>query len=167
MDNLFSNNLPGSRPSPHERWKTLYEQSISFQTFGIPVEPPYIDMDSIPAIAELDSEANNQAKQELLNFCHTLLRTRHQSLYMHINNIEQATAMKILHAANKISKKFLDKAVEHIEKVQNEVQENGAYEAIRDMEDGQLRPYLLAVAVKMAKLADVPEFNARANKNFY
>lgn len=66
MENLFSNNMQRSRPSPHERWRTLYEQSISFQTFGIPVEPPYIDMDSIPAIAELNSEANNQAKQELL-----------------------------------------------------------------------------------------------------
>ena len=80
MENLFSNNMQRSRPSPHERWRTLYEQSISFQTFGIPVEPPYIDMDSIPAIAELDSEANNQAKQELLNFCHTLLCTRHQKV---------------------------------------------------------------------------------------
>ena len=159
MDNLFSSvSTSTATTPPHERWKTLYEQSISFQTFGIPVEPPYIDMDSIPTIAELDSEANNQAKQELLNFCHTLLRTRHQNLYMHIDNIEQATAITILYEANKISGKFLAKAVEHIESVKTEVQENDKYEAIRDMAEEKLKPYLLAVAVKMAKFVDLPVF---------
>ena len=28
MENLFRNTMQRSRPSPHERWKTLYEQSI-------------------------------------------------------------------------------------------------------------------------------------------
>ena len=96
MYNLFSNNMPCSRPSPHERWKTLYEQSISFQTFGIPVEPPYVDMDSIPAIAELDSKANNQANQELLHCCNNLLRSQHQELYEHIEHLDKETANEIL-----------------------------------------------------------------------
>ena len=67
-------------------------------------------------------------------------------------------AITILYEANKISGKFLAKAVEHIESVKKEVQENDEYEAIRDMAEEKLKPYLLAVAVKMAKFVDLPVF---------
>ena len=87
----------------------------------------------------------------------------HLNLYMHIDKIEQATAITILYEANKISTKFLAKAVEHIESVKKEVQENDEYEAIRDMAEEKLKPYLLAVAVKMAKFVDVPEFKIEIN----
>jgi hypothetical protein len=82
---------------------------------------------------------------------------------MHIDNIEQATAITILYEANKISGKFLAKAVKHIESVKKEVQENDEYEAIRDMAEEKLKPYLLAVAVKMAKFVDLPEFKIEIN----
>ena len=53
--------------------------------------------------------------------------------------------------------------VEHIESVKKEVQENDEYEAIRDMAEEKLKPYLLAVAVKMAKFVDLPEFKIEIN----
>ena len=64
-----------------------------------------------------------------------LLRTRHQQLYMHTDHIEHATASTILYTVNNISRKFLSKAVENIESVKKEVQENDEYEVIRDMEE--------------------------------
>ena len=43
-----------SRLYTHKRWKTLSDQALSFKTFGIAVEPPYVSMDKIPDLAELD-----------------------------------------------------------------------------------------------------------------
>ena len=53
---------------------------------------------------------------------------------MHIEHIEYATASTILYEVNNICKKFLSKAVENIENIQKEVQENNEYKAIQDME---------------------------------
>ena len=141
----------------------LAESNIIYETFGINVVPAYMDIAEIPTLHEASDEQDKQSKQQLLKFCHTLLRTRHQQLYMHIDHIEHATASTILYEVNNISKKFLSKAVENIESVKKEVQENDEYEAIRDMEEEKLKPYLLAVAVKMAKFVDLPEFKIEIN----
>jgi hypothetical protein len=151
MDNLFSNNTTRSRPYPHERWKTLYDQAISFQTFCISVEPPHVSMDGIPALAELDGKANNQAKQELLQFCNNLLRSRHQELYEHIEHLDKETADQILLEVWNIHYQFLTKAVENIDQIEKEFQENALYEAIRGNEEAMVKPYLLGVAVNSAK----------------
>ena len=98
----------------------LAESNIIYETFGINVVPAYMDIAEIPTLHEASDEQDKQSKQQLLTFCHTLLRTRHQQLYMHIEHIEYATASTILYEVNNICKKFLSKAVENIENIQKE-----------------------------------------------
>ena len=121
MDDLFGPVSTSTATTPENRWKTLAESNIIYETFGINVVPAYMEIGDIPTLHEANAAQDEQAKQQLLNFCNTLLRTRHQNLYMHIDNIEQATAITILYEANKISTKFLAKAVEHITSVKKAV----------------------------------------------
>ena len=53
-------------------------------------------MDGIPDLAELNTEEKVKAKQELLQFCNNLLRSRHQELYAHIEHLDKVTADQIL-----------------------------------------------------------------------
>ena len=80
----------------------LTESNIIYETFGINVVPAYMDIAEIPTLHEASDEQDKQSKQQLLTFCHTLLRTRHQQLYMHIEHIEYATASTILYKVNNI-----------------------------------------------------------------
>ena len=80
----------------------LTESNIIYETFGINVVPAYMDIAEIPTLHEASDEQDKQSKQQLLTFCHTLLRTRHQQLYMHIEHIEYATASTILYEVNNI-----------------------------------------------------------------
>ena len=88
--------------TPDNRWKMLTESNIIYETFGINVVPAYMDIAEIPTLHEASDEQDKQSKQQLLTFCHTLLRTRHQQLYMHIEHIEYATASTILYEVNNI-----------------------------------------------------------------
>ena len=88
--------------TPDNRWKMLTESNIIYETFGINVVPAYMDIADIPTLHEASDEQDKQSKQQLLTFCHTLLRTRHQQLYMHIEHIEYATASTILYEVNNI-----------------------------------------------------------------
>ena len=74
MDNLFSNNTP-TTITPDNRWKTLAESNIIYETFGINVVPAYMDTADIPTLHEANDEQDKQSKQQLLKFCHMLLRT--------------------------------------------------------------------------------------------
>ena len=88
--------------TPDNSWKMLTESNIIYETFGINVVPAYMDIAEIPTLHEASDEQDKQSKQQLLTFCHTLLRTRHQQLYMHIEHIEYATASTILYEVNNI-----------------------------------------------------------------
>ena len=79
--------------TPDNRWKTLTESNIIYETFGINVVPAYMDIAEIPTLHEASDEQDKQSKQQLLTFCHTLLRTRHQQLYMHIERNPYAKYM--------------------------------------------------------------------------
>ena len=151
MDTLFGNTAQRSRLHSHDRWTTLYQQTESFKTFGIAVEPPYVSMDEIPDLAELNTEENVIAKQDLLKFCNNLLRSRHQALYEHIEHLDKVTADQILAEVRNIHYQFLKQAIENIEQIKKEFEENAAYEALRDGEESTVKPYLLGVAVNNAR----------------
>ena len=93
MDDLFGPVSTSTATTPENRWKTLAESNIIYETFGINVVPAYMEIGNIPTLHEANAAQDEQAKQQLLNFGKMLLRTRHQSLYMHLNDIEQETAM--------------------------------------------------------------------------
>ena len=158
MDTLFSNTAQRSRPHSHDRWTTLYQQTDSFKTFGIAVEPPYVSMDEIPDLAELNTEENVIAKQELLKFCNNLLRSRHQALYEHIEHLDKVTADQILAEVRNIHYQFLKQAIENIEQIKKEFEENAAYEALRDSLVKSFAPYIAFEYARIVPCTDAANF---------
>ena len=76
MDDLFGPVSTSTATTPENRWKTLAESNIIYETFGINVVPAYMEIGDIPTLHEANAAQDEQAKQQLLNFCNMLLRTR-------------------------------------------------------------------------------------------
>ena len=76
MDDLFGPVSTLTATTPENRWKTLAESNIIYETFGINVVPAYMEIGDIPTLHEANAAQDEQAKQQLLNFCNMLLRTR-------------------------------------------------------------------------------------------